>query len=95
VESIVDKYREGDLDMNKWNRLLAILDQVYGFEDKKKSAIRKVGQHFDERTNEHVFHIEYRVRRGGRANKQARKERLASKLAVGDLLRDVHARARH
>ncbi len=81
--------------MNKWNRLFAVLDQVYGFEDKKKSAIRKVGQHYDERTNEHVFHIEYRIRRGGAANKQARKEQLAKKVEVGNLVRDIHDRADH
>jgi hypothetical protein len=52
--------------MNKWNRLLATLDHVYGFNDKKKSTIRKVSQTFDERTNEHVIVLEYRVRRGGR-----------------------------
>jgi len=51
--------------MNKWNRLLAMLDQVFGFKDKKKSTFRKTGHTFDERTNEHVVHIEYRVRRGG------------------------------
>ena len=81
--------------MNKWNRLLAILDQVYGFEDKKKSSIRKIGQHFDERTNEHVFHIEYRIRRGGGANKQAQRRRLANKVEVGNLVRDIHTRADH
>ena len=51
--------------MNKWNRLLTALDNVYGFNDKKKSTIRKVSQTFDERTNEHVIMLEYRVRRGG------------------------------
>ena len=50
--------------MNKWNRLLAALDHVYGYNDKKKSTIRKVSQTFDERTNEHVIMLEYRVRRG-------------------------------
>ena len=49
--------------MNKWNRLLATLDHVYGYKDKKKSTIRKVSQTFDERTNEHVIMLEYRVRR--------------------------------
>ena len=81
--------------MNKWNRLLALLDQVYGFEDNKKSTFRKVGQHYDERTNEHVIHIEYRVRRGGGISKQKRKERLARKLEVGDLVRDIHDRAKY
>ena len=51
--------------MNKWNQLLSTLDRVFGFEDKKKSTFRKVGHTFDERTNEHVITIEYRVRRGG------------------------------
>jgi len=60
-----DKYEKGDQDMNKWNRLLAALDHVYGYNDKKKSTIRKVSQTFDERTNEHVITLEYRVRRGG------------------------------
>ena len=60
-----DKYEKGDQVMNKWNRLLAALDHVYGFNDKKKSTIRKLSQTFDERTNEHVIMLEYRVRRGG------------------------------
>ena len=50
--------------MNKWNQLLDTLDRVFGFEDKKKSTFRKIGHTFDERTNEHVITIEYRVRRG-------------------------------
>lgn len=51
--------------MNKWNRLLDSLDVMFGFTDKKKSTFRKIGHTFDERTNEHVVTIEYRVRRGG------------------------------
>ena len=50
--------------MNKWNRLLAMLDQVFGFENKVKSTFKKVSQDFDEKTNEHVFVIEYRIRVG-------------------------------
>ena len=50
--------------MNKWNRLLNSLDLMFGFTDKKKSTFRKVGQTFDERTNEYVIQVEYRVRRG-------------------------------
>ena len=63
--------------MNKWNRLLAALDHVYGYKDKKKSTIRKVSQTFDERTNEHVIMLEYRVRRGGDGvvTRSPRKER--------------------
>jgi hypothetical protein len=60
-----DKYEKGDPVMNKWNRLLATLDHTFGFKDQKKSTFRKVSQTFDERTNEHVIMVEYRVRRGG------------------------------
>jgi len=52
--------------MNKWNRLLSYLDAVYGFKNQLKSSFRKVGQTYDERTNEHVIHLEYRVRTSGR-----------------------------
>jgi hypothetical protein len=51
--------------MNKDTRLLAVLDEVFGMENKIGSKFRKVGQDFDEKTNEHVFQIEYRVRRKG------------------------------
>jgi len=33
--------------MNKWNKLLAAFDRVYGFGDQKKSAFRKVSQSYD------------------------------------------------
>ena len=51
--------------MNKETRLLAVLDEVFGIENKLGSQFRKVGQDFDEKTNEHVFYIEYRVRGKG------------------------------
>ncbi len=51
--------------MNKHNRLLAVLNDVFGMENILKSDFRKVGQDFDEKTNEHVFYIEYRVRGKG------------------------------
>ena len=51
--------------MNKHTRLLAVLNDVFGMENKIKSQFRKVGQDFDEKTNEHVFYIEYRVRGKG------------------------------
>ena len=65
--------------MNKWNRLLAMLDQVFGFDDKKKSTFRKVGQHFDERTNEYVFIIEYRVRRGDKSDRKVEQKQIEDK----------------
>jgi hypothetical protein len=48
--------------MNKWNRLLASLDRVFGMTNKERSTFKKLSQDFDERTNEHVIMIEYRVR---------------------------------
>ena len=48
--------------MNKWNRLLATLDQVFGMKNKERSTFKKISQDFDEKTNEHVIVIEYRVR---------------------------------
>ncbi len=57
--------------MNKSNALLVAFDRVYGFGDQKKSAFRKVSQSYDERTNELVVLIEYRVQRGTRRDKLA------------------------
>ena len=51
--------------MNKWNQLLACLDQVFGMKNKENSRFKKVSQDFDESTNEHVIMIEYRVRMAG------------------------------
>ncbi len=51
--------------MNQHTRLLAVLNDVFGMENILKSHFRKVGQDFDEKTNEHVFYIEYRVRGKG------------------------------
>jgi len=88
-----DKYEKGDQVMNKWNRLLAALDHVYGYKDKKKSTIRKVSQTFDERTNEHVIMLEYRVRRGGDGvvTRSPRKKNPVTKLK---LISQLAARAR-
>ncbi len=76
--------------MNKWNKLLAAFDRVYGFGDQKKSAFRKVSQSFDERTNELVVLIEYRVQRG------TRRDKLAGRMLNRDknLLQHVNALAK-
>jgi hypothetical protein len=88
-----DKYEKGDQVMNKWNRLLATLDHTFGFKDQKKSTIRKLSQTFDERTNEHVIMLEYRVRRGGDGvvTRNPRKKDAVGKLK---LLSKLAARAR-
>ena len=54
--------------MNKWNKLLAMLDQAFGFENKLKSSYRKIRQDFDDQTNEHMIVIEYRVQVKGTMN---------------------------
>ena len=85
--------------MNKWNRLLAALDAVYGFENQAKSSMKKIKQGFDEKANEHVVVIEYRVMRGDnikltrKQRKEQGEERRASKFKVGELMRDIHLRA--
>jgi hypothetical protein len=58
--------------MNQWNRLVVVLDNLLGFEDKQKSSVRKVGQQFDNSTNEHVYYLEYRVRRKNEVKLQPR-----------------------
>jgi hypothetical protein len=42
-------------------RQLVQLDKVFGFEDRKRSTVKKRKQLFDERTGEHVLILEYRV----------------------------------
>jgi hypothetical protein len=58
--------------MNQWNRLVVVLDKLLGYEDKQKSSVSKVGQQFDNSTNEHVYYLEYRVRRKGEVKSQPR-----------------------
>jgi hypothetical protein len=59
--------------MNKWNRLLASLDRVFGMTNKERSTFKKLSQEFDEKTNEHVIVIEYRVRMKGTVKSTPRK----------------------
>ena len=83
--------------MTKWDRLLAQLDQVFGFADRKKSSVKKLRQGFDEKTNEHVFIIEYRVLRGEHSDPRRREEasikRRVNREEVNSLLRDINDRA--
>ena len=61
--------------MTKWDRLLVQLDKVFGFEDRARSTVKKRRQGFDEKTNEHVFIIEYRVMKGEHSDPKQRKEK--------------------
>ena len=60
--------------MNKWNRLLATLDHVFGMNNKERSTFKKLSQDFDEKTNEHVIVIEYRVQVKGTVKSTPRKQ---------------------
>jgi len=68
--------------MNKWNRLLASLDQVLGFKNKIRSKFRKHSQNFDEKTNEHVVLIEYRVSVKGTMKSKPRRKKGPSQMAM-------------
>lgn len=48
--------------MNNWNKLLAVLDDLFGHGDKQRSRISKKVQGFDNQTGEHVIRIEYRIK---------------------------------
>lgn len=48
--------------MSNWNRLLAVLDKIIGFPNRINSTVKKVRQAYDEKKNEHVIYLEYRVR---------------------------------
>ena len=53
---------ERDSDMNNWNKLLAILDHLYGHGAKQQSRISKKVEGFDNQTCERVIRIEYRIK---------------------------------
>jgi hypothetical protein len=50
--------------MNNWNKLLVLLDHALGFANRQSSSIKKVWQAFDNKSQEHVVWLEYRVRVG-------------------------------
>ena len=81
--------------MTKWDKLLVQLDKVFGFEDRKRSTVKKRGQAFDEKTGEHVFILEYGVVKGEHSDPKVRKEkgieRRNNKYQVGKLLQYIHA----
>jgi hypothetical protein len=83
--------------MTKWDKLKAMLDQVFGFKDRKKSSVKKMRQGFDEKTNEHVFIIEYRVMRGEHSDPRRREkasiERRVNQKEVNSLIQDINDRA--
>jgi hypothetical protein len=80
--------------MNKWNQLLATLDQVFGMKNKERSTFKKLSQEFDEKTNEHVIVIEYRVRVKGTVKSTPRKNSGRRQLAFLRQLMTTQAKIR-
>jgi len=68
--------------MNKSNQLLVLLDRVFGFPNKIKSTFRKYSQNFDEKTNEHVILIEYRVSVKGTMKSKPRRKQQTNQMAL-------------
>ena len=68
--------------MNKSNQLLALLDRVFGFPNKIRSTFRKHSQAFDEKTNEHVILIEYRVSVKGTMKSKPKKRQGPNQMAM-------------
>ena len=68
--------------MNKSTQLLAMLDRVFGFPNKIRSTFRKISQDFDEKTNEHVILIEYRVSVKGTMKSAPRRKQQPNQMAM-------------
>ena len=51
--------------MNKWNVLLAALDELYGHEGENKSSFKPVNRYFKQETGELVTVIEYKTKKKG------------------------------
>ncbi len=76
--------------MNKWNKLLIKLDDVFGFESNKDSSVKKLEQYYDEKRGEHVFVVEYRVVKGIKDKQKGKKH--SEKYKPGDLIQDINSR---
>jgi hypothetical protein len=74
-----------DINMKMWNKLLAVLDQVYGFPNMASSALKKLEQWYDNDTEEHVIWLEYRIKIGdalpSKPNSQMLEDKQAKRIA--------------
>ena len=68
--------------MNKSNQLLVMLDRMFGLPNKIRSTFRKLRQDFDEKTNEHVILIEYRVSVKGTMKSKPRQKQGPNQMAM-------------
>ena len=59
-----------------------MLDEVFGFKNKIRSKFRKIRQDFDEKTNEHVILIEYRVSVKGTMKSAPRRKQQSNQMAM-------------
>ena len=77
--------------MNKENQLLKLLDNVFGFEHIRNSTFKKVKQ-FDEKLNEHVITIEYRVEIEGKQSQKINQDskRKENDVKSGSLIRTIN-----
>lgn len=79
--------------MNDEEKLLTMLDSIFGFDDKIKSTYRKLDQGFDDETNEHVFIIEYRTKTKNTVPGKPKKKQSRRKVKQADLLRQINVLA--
>jgi len=68
LDILVNTSKE-DSTMANWNRLLVVLDQIFGFPNRQSSKVKKLRQGYDNQTDEHVIWLEYRVRLANRPMK--------------------------
>jgi hypothetical protein len=59
-----------------------MLDRVFGLPNKIRSTFRKHSQDFDEKTNEHVILIEYRVSVKGTMKSKPKKRQGPNQMAM-------------
>ena len=81
--------------MKKEKQLIKSLDNLFGFEYIKNSSVKKLKQYFDEKRNEHVFVIEYRVVKGDKhqLKKDENFKRRYNNLKNANLLRLINQQA--
>jgi hypothetical protein len=48
--------------LNAWNRLVLLLNKIFGFNSNGKAKVRRIKQGFDQKKGEHVILLEYRVK---------------------------------
>ena len=76
------------------NKLLKILNKTLGFEHIKNSSVKKIKHFFDEKSDEYVFILEYRVERDMNPKKtenDKHKQRRHNQVKLGKLLRDINS----